>query len=288
MLMSDESFALKFLSEVELGFSGVYPSRICTSKDYIFIPVPEKQKILRLDHAMNVKKENFFSGDQSNPLPYCFNIPAAITFSHYNGYCICDKARSNILFFDQTGAFKYAKSPPGFVECDFNQPENIASLSSHIAVIDADRNLHILDSFGILETCYIQALPGSEHIKAGSLSGFDGKFYLITQNASLIAVDPFTRRIERKALPLENIKGKPKAACFDTAGNLYVILTEPAALILLDSERLDVLVKYERFGYNSGDLRDPRCLDIDNKGMIYIIDDNRLMKFQLINYSELI
>ncbi|MEA3397120.1 MAG: hypothetical protein U9R05_06625 [Chloroflexota bacterium] len=284
--MSDESFALKFLSEVELGFSGLYPSRICTSKDNIFVPVPEKQKILRLDHAMNIKKENFFSGDQSNPLPYCFNIPAAITFSHYNGYCVCDKAMSNILFFDQTGAFKYAKSPPGFVECEFNQPENIASLSSHIAVIDAGLNFHILDSFGILKTRYIQNLPGSEHIKAGSLSGFDEKFYFITQNANLIAVDPFTRHIERITLPLENIKGKPEAACFDTAGNLYIILTEPAALILLDSECLDIIATYECFGYNSGELRDPKCIESNNNGMIYIIDDNRLMNFQLINHSE--
>ena len=279
--MSDDCFEFKFHSETGIVFHDSYPSRICTSKNCIFIPIPEKQKILCLDHEMNVKKKNFFSGDQSNPLPYCFNIPVAITFSHYNGYCVCDKARSNILFFDQSGAFRYAKSPPGFVEYIFNQPENIASLSSYIAVIDAGLNLHILDSFGILKTCYIQALPGSEHIRAGSLSGFDEKFYLITQNANLIAVDPFTRRIERKALPLENIKGKPKAACFDTTGNLYIILTEPAALILLDSECLDVMAKYERFGYNSGDLRDPRCLDIDNKGTIYIIDDNRLMKFKL-------
>ncbi|MCG2757784.1 MAG: hypothetical protein L6263_05070 [Desulfobacteraceae bacterium] len=283
--MSDESFTLKFLSEIELDFSGVYPSRICTTEDYLFIPIPKIKKIIRLDYEMNVKMENFFSGDQRNPLPYCFNIPDAITFSHYNGYCVCDKAKSNILFFDQSGVFKYAKSPPGFVECDFNQPENIASLSSHIAIIDAGLNLHILDSFGILETCHIQDLPGSEHIKAGSLSGFDEKFYLITQNANLIAVDPFTRRIERITLPLENIKGKPEAVCFDQAGNLYIILTEPAALIMLDSECLDIIATYERFGYNCGELRVPKCIEI-NKRMIYIIDDNRLMKFQLINHSE--
>ena len=280
--MPDDCFKFKFISEIGIDFRGSYPSRICIKNNHLFIPAPEKKKILCFDAEMNPKKQDFFSGDQNNPRPYCFARPVAVTFSYHNGYCVCDKAESNILFFGKSGFFKYAKSPPGFVEYAFVQPENIVSISSRLAVIDAGHNLNILDSRGRLKTINIPALPGSGEIAAGCLAGFNEKFYVFNQNANLLCVDPFSSRIEEIDLPVGNIKGKPRAVCFDSAGNFYIILTDPAALILLDSERLDVMAKYEHFGYNSGDLRDPVCLDIgDNKGTIYIIDDNRLMKFKL-------
>ena len=283
--MSDYYF--KFISETGIDFSGSYPSRICIKNNHLFIPVPEKKKILCFDLEMNSAKQNFFKGDQNNPRPYRFARPVAVTFSYHKGYCLCDKAESNLLFFDKSGSFKYAKSPPGFVEHAFRQPENLVSTSSYLAVIDAAHNLNILDSTGRLKAIHIPVPTGYEKIIAGGMTGFNEKFYILNQNANLLCIDPCNIRIEEIALTRGKLKGKPRAACFDSDGKLYIILTDPAVLILLDSERLDVMAKYESFGYNSGDLRDPMCLDIDeNKGTIYIIDDNRLMKFKLIKQGS--
>ena len=284
--MPDDCFKFKFIAETGIDLGGSYPSRSCIKDNYLFIPAPEKKKVLCLDLEMNSVKQGFFKGDQNNPRPYCFARPVAVTFSYHKGYCVCDQAEPNILFFDKSGSFKYAKSPPGFVEYAFTQPENLVSIPSYLAVIDADHKLNILDSSGSLKTIHIPAPSGYEEITAGCLTGFNEKFYILNQDTSLLCIDPCNSRIKEIALTRGRLKGKPRAACFDLAGNLFIILTDPAVLILLNSERLDVMAKYESFGYNSGDLRDPMCLDIDNKGTIYIIDDNRLMKFKLIKQGS--
>ena len=239
--MPDDCFKFKFIAETGIDFSDTYPARICIENNHLFIPAPEKKKILCLDLKMNQENQDFFKGDQNNPCPYRFDRPVAVTFSYHAGYCVCDKAEDNLLFFDNSGFFKYAKSPPGFVEHTFRQPENIVSISARLAVIDAAHNLNILDSTGRLKTIYIPARPGYGKITAGCLTGFKEKFYILNQNANLLCIDPCSNRIEEVALTRGKIKGKPMAVCFDTAGNLYIILAEPAALILLDSESLNIM-----------------------------------------------
>jgi len=274
--------SIEFLFEIEKEFHDFYPRRIHSSSDYILIPVPYQGEVLCLTDDLELKGRNFFYGDQKEPRPYIFDEPVAISSASASGYYICDMSIPNILFFNEAGEFQYSKSPPGLLEYTYDQPVNIATDGVNLAVLEADMNLYCIDAFGKRKTLFFKPLMDTGQMKIRGLSYFKEKIFMISHNTGLLSLEPLTGSIEFIELPAEKLHGKLESFCFDFEGRLYLITTEPASLVVIDSDRVSILATYEYFGYKAGDLRYPKCIDVNNKGIIYIIDDNRVMKLRLI------
>lgn len=82
------------------------------------------------------------------------------------------------------------------------------------------------------------------------------------------------------------MKRKLESFCFDPGGLLYLASSDPSALMVMAPDLQDVLAVYERFGYEDGCIRYPRCVSVDDRGGIYLLDDSRIMKFRLVGGED--
>jgi len=280
-------FAVKFHKEINVEFKDTYPNDFLVNSKQILVPIPSAEKIIQLNKELEVANNEFFTGDQMVALPFCFGEPLCVVTTPIGGFYVCDALNNNILFFNDNGSFLYAKSPPGILEHSFNHPLNIATDSSCIAVLDIDMRLHIINAHGIKKTINLNPFLEPEQLGACALSWYKKKIYLLPHGMKLIIYDPELDIIDFLTLPEEKIVGKPQTFCVDSDGNFYFLTAGPASLVVLSEDLIDILAVYDRYGYQSGELRFPKNIKTDENGYIYIVDDNRIIKMHIAIKEEI-
>jgi hypothetical protein len=272
---------IEFVNESDLAFHESCAAGFCVNGNFVFMPDPSRKRIGRLGQDLSVRDWEFFKGDQADPAPYRFERPLAVAACPEGGFYVCDGSSCNLLFFDRNGIFEYAKSPPGILEVTFERPVNLAADIMGLAVVEEDMRLHLIEGNGQHRMFHLAQLTGRMAHRGVSMGWHNGRLFILPEGESLMCLDPVSGLVEEQRLSEAAERKSPAAFCFDPTGRLYLATSDPAGLMVLAPGLDDVLAEYERFGYQEGCIRHPRCLVADDKGFVYLIDDSRIMLFHL-------
>lgn len=273
---------IEFLSEVFLGGPGDPSGSLGLSDLHLFVPIPHTGAVIQADFDLNLSEKPFFLGDQLEERPFRFSEPRAVCYAPRKGFYVCDARSEHILFFDETGRFEYAKSPPGLLETSFRRPVGISLEAGSLAVMDSRSVLHIIGPKGERARFALRAHLEDLNTERLGLQWHEGMLYLIAGKHKIFWLDPGSRSRKGVIDLLKLVQGQIESFCFDGMGRAFVLVSRTPALWVVDESFTRMLGTYEEVGYGEGQLRHPKAIRADGQGGLFLLDDKRILKLRVL------